>query len=104
MKVYIVVFGLVALVLLAASPTRAELPVYAPINPDFLGGNFLLGGFLLNKAQATDETKPQPKSGGGVDSAVGGLTQTLPKLNAPTINLQLQGGSNNNQFGGGLPK
>lgn len=56
----------------------AEYPVYAPINPSFVGGDPLVGAYLLNKAQITNEYDP-PSSGSG------GTIFTSPAPATPSV-------------------
>ena len=104
-------------VILTAPAARAELPVFAPINPSFVGGNPIMGQVLLNKAIATrEETDPpadppgnsgnpgNPASsiGPALDRMIDRLDQTLGRnadslgraLSTP-INIQNVGGSGN---------
>jgi len=103
-------------VILTAPVARAELPVYAPINPTFTGGNPLMGQVLLNKAVATKEeeeddnpgnpgnpgSNPSSSIGPALDRMLDRLDRTLDRnadslgraLSTP-INIQNTGGSGN---------
>lgn len=53
---------LLSIIVWSASSTAAEL-VYTPVNPSF-GGNPLNGSYLLNNAQAQDDTEKDEGKGG----------------------------------------
>ena len=104
-------------VILTAPVARAELPVYAPINPTFTGGNPLMGQVLLNKAVATreheeDDNPGNPGSGnpGNPTSSIGpaidrmmerldrtlsNSSDSLGRALSTPINIQNVGGSGN---------
>ncbi|HHT9120152.1 MAG TPA: curli assembly protein CsgF [Candidatus Hypogeohydataceae bacterium YC41] len=54
-KVSVVFIIVLSSIIITTSSIRAEFPIFAPINPTFLGGNPLNGPFLLNKAITTNE-------------------------------------------------
>lgn len=108
---------LLGMVILTAPVARAELPGFAPINPSFVGGNPLMGQFLLNKAIATREEADPPADPPGnsgnpgnpassigpvIDRMIDRLDRTLDRnadslgraLSTP-ITIQNTGGSGN---------
>lgn len=115
-KVSVLCLILFSGVILTAPVARAELPVFAPINPTFTGGNPLMGQVLLNKAVATREheeddnpgnpgnpsSNPSSSIGPAIDRMMERLDRTLSNssdalgraLSTP-INIQNVGGTGN---------
>lgn len=114
-KVSILCLILFSGVILTAPVARAELPVFAPINPSFVGGNPLMGPVLLNKAVATreyeeDDNPGNPGNPGNptsnigpaidrmmerLDRTLGSSMDSLGKALSAPINIQNVGGSGN---------
>jgi len=106
------------MVILTAPVARAELPGFAPINPSFVGGNPLMGQFLLNKAIATREEADPPADPPGnsgnpsgnpassigpvidrmmerLDRTLSNSSDSLGRALSTPINIQNVGGSGN---------
>lgn len=117
-KVAVFCLALLSAVILTAPTSRAEFKVWAPINPQFIGGNPLNGPWMLRKAELTNEHDPafddDPSDNPGnpgnpapdigpvmdrfldsLDRILGNSARSVERAISTPINLQLTGGTGN---------
>lgn len=94
--------ALAAVFFMSVSFSQAEFKAWAPISPQFTGGNPLNGQWLLNKEQATNENtddrldKMMDRLIGRIDHMTDTISERLDNLNLTLeMPIMMQVGSNN---------
>jgi hypothetical protein len=99
-SIYLLVMS--AVLFVSVSYSQAEFKAWAPISPQFVGGNPLNGQWLLNKEQATNENsddrldKMMDRLIGRIDHMTDTISDRLDNLNLTLdMPIMMQVGSNN---------